>query len=85
MILYCVRTITNLPPLSAEEAKLIQDIPHEKNLNNRFPFSDLERKDCEAFFKGNYDESHAYKAALIESLQYLFVIDKVDTEAQELI
>ena len=81
----CVRTIPDRLTVSVEEKTLILEMPHEESLNNRFPFSDIERSDCEVFFKGSQQACVSYLSSLSSSIQRFFVIDEVDSTSLNLI
>ena len=82
---YCVRTISDTLTVSEEERKSFVEIPHEDNLNNRFPFNDFGRSGCEVFFKGNQQTCNDYLNALPPNIQCFFIVDEVDTDTGKLI
>lgn len=82
---FCVRTISDSFPVSEEEKTLMSEIPHEDNLNNRFPFSDEDNSGCEVFFKGSKRACDVYLNDLPSRIQHFFVVGEVDSSARKLI
>ena len=82
---YCVITISDSLSLSSTEAALIKNIPHEENINNRFPFDDQVRNGCEVFFKGSRQACDEYKNRLDDSIQCYFAVDEIGANSHKLI
>ena len=83
---YCVRQIISSDLLlTGEQAEMISNLPHQENINNSFPFSDLDRSDCEVIFKGDLHACEECKRTLPDAIQEFFVVEKIDSSSIELI
>lgn len=75
MSVHYVRTIDIGPMLTSTESDLIQNLPIDETIINRFPFDDRERNKIEVFKKGTQIECQEYINEMDERIRNLFKID----------
>jgi len=72
---YFVRTIEIEPTVSIIEKELIQNLPIDETIENRFPFDDLERNKIEICMKGTSIECQDYINDMDKRIKHLFKVD----------
>lgn len=71
---YYVGTIDIEPIVTQEEKELIENLKNDKQIQNRFPFDDLERNKVELYKIGSQKKCQEYINTMDESIQYLFKV-----------
>ena len=69
-----VGTVDVEPSVTLEEKELIENLPIDENIENRFPFDDIERNKVELYKIGSQQECQDYINIMDESIQYLFTV-----------
>jgi len=73
---YFVRTIEIEPTVSSIiEQELIDNLPIDETIENRFPFDDIERNKLEIYKQGTVIECQDYINNMDERIRYLFKVD----------
>ena len=73
---YFVRTIEIEPTVSSIiEKELIDDLPIDETIENRFPFDDIERNKLEIYKQGTEIECQDYINNMDERIRHLFKVD----------
>jgi hypothetical protein len=72
---YYVRTIELEPIVTLIEKELIQNLPIDETIENRYPFDDIERNKIEIFKKGKAIECQDYINDMDERIRHLFKVD----------
>jgi len=75
MSVHYVRTIDIKPMVTSTERDLIQNLPIDETIKNRFPFDDRERNKIEVFKKGTQIECQEYINVMDERIRSLFKVD----------
>jgi hypothetical protein len=69
-----VGTVDVEPSVTLEEKELIENLPIDENIENRFPFNDIERNKVELYKIGSQQECQDYINIMDESIQYLYTV-----------
>ncbi|QHG91425.1 hypothetical protein CVO_06070 [Sulfurimonas sp. CVO] len=73
---YFVRTIEIEPTVSSIiEKELIDNLPIDETIENRFPFDDIERNKMEIYKQGTAIECQDYINNMDERIRHLFKVD----------
>lgn len=73
---YFVRT-KEIEPIvaSTKEAELINALPNDESIENRFPFNDIENHKVEVYKIGSQQECLDYINDMHKDIKYLFTVD----------
>lgn len=72
-------TTKEVEPLVSEEQKeLILSLPIDENIENRFPFNDIERNKVEIYKIGSQDVCQRYINGIHQKIIDLFKVEKFD-------
>jgi len=69
-----VATVDLEPKVSLKEKELIECLPIDENIENRFPFDDINRNEVEIYKIGSKQECQDYINMMDKSIQYLFTV-----------
>lgn len=76
---YCVTTRDAEFSVTTEEKELIQDLPNDEKIEDRFPFDDWQRNKSEVFKIGSQSECQEYIDNINPKIVKFFKIDNLNS------